>query len=71
MLEHGFDPWSKKILHATEQRIMWATTIEPVFWSLGATTTEHASQDSWNPLTLEPTLSNKRSHPGGKLVCRN
>ena len=26
MLEHGFDPWSRKILHATEQRILWATT---------------------------------------------
>ena len=38
---HGFDRWSKKIPHAIEQQLStWATTTEPVLWSLGATTTE-------------------------------
>ena len=27
---HGFDPWSGKIPHATEQLSLWATTSKPV-----------------------------------------
>ena len=36
----GFNPWSRKIPHATEQLSPCATTTEPMLWSLGATTTE-------------------------------
>ena len=36
----GFDPWSGKIPHTTEQQILCATTFEFVLWSPGATTTE-------------------------------
>ena len=37
---HGFDPWSGKIPHVTEQLSPSATTIEPVLKSPGAATTE-------------------------------
>ena len=40
----GFDPWSKKIPHATEQVNPCATITEPVFSSLGATTTNSMLQ---------------------------
>ena len=36
----GFDPWSGKTPHVGEQLSLWDTTIEPVLWSLEATTTE-------------------------------
>ena len=32
---HRFDPRSGKIPHAMEQLSPWATTTEPVLWSLG------------------------------------
>ena len=35
-----FDPWSEKIPHDTEHLSLRATTIEPVLWSLRATTPE-------------------------------
>ena len=37
---HGFLPWSGKIPHTAEQLSSCATTIEPVLWSLGTTTTD-------------------------------
>ena len=37
---HGFDPWSRKFPHAAQQLSLCATTIEPVFKSLGAAATE-------------------------------
>ena len=37
---HGFNPWSRKILHAMGKLSPWATTTEPVLWSPGTTTTE-------------------------------
>ena len=37
---HRFDPLSKKIPHASEQLSLCTTTVEPVLWSLGATTAE-------------------------------
>ena len=37
---HGFSPWSGMIPCATGQLSPCITTIEPVLWSLGATTTE-------------------------------
>ena len=37
---HLFDPLSKKIPHASEQLSLCTTTVEPVLWSLGATTAE-------------------------------
>ena len=39
---HGFEPWSGKIPHATEQLSLSATTTEPALYSLQATTTEPA-----------------------------
>ena len=35
-----FEPWSRKIPHAREQLSLSVTTIEPVLYNLGATTTE-------------------------------
>ena len=37
---HRFNPWSRKIPHASEQLSPYATTAEPVLWSPQATTTE-------------------------------
>ena len=37
---HRFNPWSRKIPHASEQLSPSATTTEPVLWSPQATTTE-------------------------------
>ena len=49
---HGFEPWSGKIPHATEQLSLCATTTEPVLWSPWATTTE----------AREPQLLKSMSH---------
>ena len=45
---HGFDPWSRKILHATEQLSPCTTAIEAVFQSLRTTTTEPWSLSNWS-----------------------
>ena len=37
---HGFDPWSGKIPHTSEELSPCATTTEPVLWSPGAATAE-------------------------------
>ena len=37
---HRFDPWSGKIPYVSGQVSPWATTTEPVLWSLGPATTE-------------------------------
>ena len=37
---YEFDPWSGKIPHATEQLSQYATTTEPVLYSLRAETVE-------------------------------
>ena len=47
----GFEPWSGKIPHATEQLSPCATTTEPVLWSPQATTTEPACHNCWSPCT--------------------
>ena len=57
----GFNPWSRKNPHATEQISLGATTIEPVLQSLRATTTEPSSCNYRSLKTLEPMLSTKRS----------
>ena len=57
---HGFEPWSGKIPHATEQLNPCATTTEPAVESARATTTD--------PVCLEPVLRNKRSHSNEKPV---
>ena len=58
----GFEPWSGKIPHATEQLSPCATTtelcaVEPASHNYGA----HVPQ-LLNPTCLEPVLCNKRSH---------
>ena len=60
---HGFDPWSRKIPHATVQLSPCTTITEPVFQSLGAATPEPLSCNYWSLCTLEPVLCNQRSHP--------
>ena len=60
---HGFDPWSRKILHAIEQLIPCTTTVEPMLYSPGTATTEPLCHNYWRPSALEPVL-HKRS-------CRN
>ena len=42
MQGHGFDPWSGKVPHATEQVTPCTTTTEPALYSSHATTTEPA-----------------------------
>ena len=56
----GFDPWSRRILHATEQLSLQVTTTEPVPWSPGATTTEPMGRNLIEARVLEPVLRNKR-----------
>ena len=63
---HRFDPLSRNIPHASQQLSPCATTIEPVLWSPGTTTTEPSSHNHWSPQTREPKLSNKRSHHNEK-----
>ena len=65
---YGFDPWSGKIPHAMEQPSPWATTIEPVLKSLGATTTEPMCCNCWSLRAREPELHSKRSHCNQKPV---
>ena len=63
----GFDPWSGKIPHATEQVSPRATTTEPSRWSPGATTAE--AQDAPEPMLhkkghhKEKPHSNERGGP--------
>ena len=40
---HGFNLWFGRIPHALEQLGPWAIATEPMFWSLGAATTESRS----------------------------
>ena len=60
---HGFDPWSRKIPHATEQLSLCTTTTEPALKIPRATTIE--------PTHLGPVLCNKRSHLSEKPVHHN
>ena len=56
----GFEPWSRKIPHATEQLSPCITTTGLVLWSLRATLLR--------PTHLEPMLRNGRSHRSEKPV---
>ena len=38
--DNRFNPWSRKIPHASEQLNLFTVTIEPVLWSLGIATAE-------------------------------
>ena len=67
---HGFDPCLGKIPHAVKQLRLWATTTDPVLWSLEAATTEPTCSNYWahvqqllspRAATTEPTCSNYRS----------
>ena len=51
---HGFNPWSGKIPHATEQLIPWATTAEATLSSVRAAATE-ASKPRARALHREAT----------------
>ena len=68
---HGFEPWSRKIPHVTEQLSLCATTTEPVLWSPRATTTEPARHNYYSPCAPGPALRNKRSHRKEKNAHHN
>ena len=51
-MRRGFELWSRKIPHSTEQRSSCATTIEPMLWSPRAATAEACKR----------VLLEKRSH---------
>ena len=50
----GFNPWSGKIPHATEQLSPCATTTEPALWSSCATTTEARAPRARAPQQEKP-----------------
>ena len=58
---HEFNPWSRKIPHATEQLSLWDTAIKPGLQSLGPANTEPTCHYHWSPSPPEPVLCNKRS----------
>ena len=58
---HGFEPWSGKIPHATEQLSPCTTTTEPTccnYWSPCATTPEPACCNYWSLCALGPACHN-------------
>ena len=63
---HGFSPWCRKIPHAAGQLSPWATTIEPVPESLGATTTEAQVPESLCSVKWEATTVRSLCMTGGK-----
>ena len=54
---HGFNPWPRKIMHATEQWSPRTTTTETVLYSLGAATTEALAAGSPRCITREATTT--------------
>ena len=68
---HGFDPWSRKILHVAEQLSPCPTTIEPVLKSSWTTTPETMCHNYWCPSTLEPLIHSQRSHCSEKPKDHN
>ena len=68
---HGFEPWSRRLPHATEQLGLCTPTTEPVLWSLQATTTEAHEPQLLKPTHLESVLCNKGSQGNEKPVHRN
>ena len=69
--KHEFDPWPRKIPHAMEQLSPCTTTIEPVLWSPGATTTEHKCCDHWSPCPTAHTLQQEKPPQWEKPVQLN
>ena len=65
--KHRFDPWPKKIPHATKQLRPCATTTESARAQELKLLNPH-SCNYWSPRTLEPALRNKRSHCNEKPV---
>ena len=56
---------------ATDQLSPRATTVEPVLWSLGATTTELTCCSYWSLRALDPMLCGKRGHCNEKALLGN
>ena len=65
---HGFERWSRKIPHVTEQLSLSAIATEPAVQSPRATTTEARMPQLVRPARLEPVLHSKRSHHNGRLA---
>ena len=63
---HWFNPWSGKIPHAAEQLSPCTPTIEPVLWSLGATTSKpthlYWSSYAQSPCSATREATETRSH---------
>ena len=51
---HGFEPWSGRIPHATEQLNPCATAAEPALCSPRATATEPVCHNCWGPHSWRP-----------------
>ena len=66
----GFDPWSRRIPDAEERLSPCATTVERTLEPVNHTT-EFMHRNYWSPYTLEPVLSNKRSHRNERPVRRS
>ena len=63
----GFDPWSGKIPHATEQVSPGATTTEPARWSPGATTAE--AQGAPEPMLHKTGHHKEKPHSNERWPC--
>ena len=62
-----FDPWSRRIPHASEQLSPCATALEPLLWSPGAATTESSCCACWSLHAPEPVVYNKGAATVGSL----
>ena len=67
---HSFNPWSGKMPHAMEQRSLSTTAIEPVLYSLGATTAEAHMPESLCSTTEEAAaMKTCAPQPGSSPRC--
>jgi len=61
---HEFDPWSRKIPHATRHQNLWATITEPPLKSLCSATREATEMRRLHTTSREsPQLSTTREKP--------
>ena len=61
--EHGLDPWSRKIWHATGQLNPCTTASQPVLWSLCSVTREATAMRSLHVAERCPQLTTIRESP--------
>ena len=68
--KHEFNPWPRKIPHASEQ-LSPRTTLLKLSSRAGGETAEPRSHNYGSPCTLEPVLCNKRNHGNEKTSHLN